>query len=684
MAHCFQMNHNTFSTSIARLGFLTVVLFTLVSCNTVTKEPVMNRQQLAATYFGPDSSWYLDNIPFFECSDKEIEQVYYYRWKLFKAHIRNTGDNSFVITEFINHVAWDRDPYCTINAASMHHIYEGRWLKDDRYMNGYIDYLFRGGGNDRRYSESVADAAFARWLVNGDSLFLMQQLDSMVSGYGQWADHLDSAKKFYYIPAMPDATEYTIASIDASGGKAGFDGGIAFRPTINSYMYANAMAISKIAAMKGNASLSNTFLQKATSLKRNIGKSLWNDSLQHFTDRYKEDNAFVHYWDFIRGRELAGMIPWYFNLPADEKKFNEAWRHVLDTSHLLGKYGMRTNEPSYEYYFKQFVYYMGQRGSQWNGPSWPYQTSQLLTGMANLLNNYKQHDVTNSDYVKLLRLYTRQHFLPDGTLNLVENYDPDLGGPIVYYYWSNHYNHSTYNNLVISGLCGIRPSAGDSLDLHPLVDSSIEYFMLKDVRYHGHKLTLVYDRDGNRYRTGKGLMVFVDGVKASLVKNGNGYRVFIGKTIITPPVKWPVNKALNIAKKNFPVPAASVNTQPDTLYQAIDGRIWYFPEITNYWSTKGSGTAMDWYALDFGKPVALSLLKIFFFADDRNYGVPDGISIEYESKGTWLPVYVSNLKDSLKANTISQINFKQINASRVRIMFAHSSRQVAVSEIEFY
>ena len=44
-----------------------------------------------------------------------------------------------LITEFINHVPWDRDPYCTINAASMHHIYEGRWLKDDRYMNGYIN-----------------------------------------------------------------------------------------------------------------------------------------------------------------------------------------------------------------------------------------------------------------------------------------------------------------------------------------------------------------------------------------------------------------------------------------------------------------------------------------------------------------------------------------------------------------
>ena len=76
------------------------------------------------------------------------------------------------------------------------------------------------------------------------------------------------------------------------------------------------------------------------------------------------------------------------------------------------------------------LYYMGQRGSQWNGPNWPYQTSLVLTGPANFINNYKQDVITPDDYVRLLRLYAGQHYLPDGKLNLVENYDPDLGGPI--------------------------------------------------------------------------------------------------------------------------------------------------------------------------------------------------------------------------------------------------------------
>src|SRR6476620_2603017 len=170
-------------------------------------------------------------------------------------------------------------------------------------MNGYIDYLFQDGGNNRSYSESVADAAYARYLVDKDTTFLTRQLDSMVYSFNQWyVHHWDSSKHLYYIPAMPDATEYTIASIDASNGKAGFDSGDAFRPTINSYMYANARAIAKTAALKGDKNISATYLEKSNELRNNVEQYLWNPKLQHFTDRFKQNNQYVHYWDFIRGR----------------------------------------------------------------------------------------------------------------------------------------------------------------------------------------------------------------------------------------------------------------------------------------------------------------------------------------------------------------------------------------------
>ena len=668
-----------------RLLAVAFMITVFAKCSEQNNFSGLDHNIFAKQYYGEDNQWYLNNIPFFECSDKEMEQVYYYRWKLYKAHIRNTGPDKYIITEFINHVPWDRDPYCTINAASMHHIYEGRWLTDACYMNGYINYLCREGGNNRRYSESIADAAYAYYLVNGDRNFIVAQLDSMKQTYDQWIDHWDSSKNLYYIPAMPDATEYTIASIDASGGKDGFEGGEAFRPTINSYMYGNAMAISKIAALSGDQATSREYLERAQALKANVQQNLWNDSLQHFTDRFKVNNNYVKYWDFIRGRELAGFAPWYFNLPDDSPQFNSAWKHLTDTSQLLGKFGFRTNEPSYEYYFKQFVYFEGKRGSQWNGPSWPYQSSQALTAMANLLNNYKQDIVTNSDYLHSLRLFTKQHYLPDGNINLVENYDPNIGGPIVYYYWSNHYLHSSYNNLIISGLCGIRPTEGDSLYINPLIDTTIKYFCISGVNYRGHKLTVAYDETGTKYHSGKGLMIYVDGKRVSPTMEGSKYKISIGSFSARYTSKSSENFALNIEGKGFPQPSSSVNAVPDSIFQAVDGRTWYFPEIRNRWSTLGSLSSSDWLAIDFGQPRVISEVRIYPFVDSTPFGIPDDVSIDFKNDKEWVPITISQrIPEKILANTGNRLLFEKVNARIIRINFRHTSKQIAMSEVECY
>src|SRR5208337_2093655 len=67
----------------------------------------------------------------------------------------------------------------------------------------------------------------------------------------------------------------------------------------------------------------------------------------------------------------------------------------------------------------------------WNGPSWPFATSQTLTAMANLLANYRQDYVSNKDYLELLRIYCRsQHLKPaDGKVIpfVDENLNPDTG-----------------------------------------------------------------------------------------------------------------------------------------------------------------------------------------------------------------------------------------------------------------
>ncbi|MCU0369774.1 MAG: discoidin domain-containing protein, partial [Bacteroidales bacterium] len=130
---------------------------------------------------------------------------------------------------------------------------------------------------------------------------------------------------------------------------------------------------------------------------------------------------------------------------------------------------------------------------------------------------------------------------------------------------------------------------------------------------------------------------------------------------------------------------ASVNTVPDSLFQAFDGRIWYFPEIRNRWSTLGSASETDWLAIDFGREQQLSSLKIYLYSDEKTFFVPQDIIIEYLNNDKWVPVNITSANPGqLTGNTGNTITFGQILTNMIRISFIHKTGQVAVSEIECY
>lgn len=655
---------------------------------------ILPQSSLATQYFGNDAPWFEQNIPFFDCSDSQINQIYYYRWQLYKAHLKDIGRRGFIVTEFLDDVGWAWNPYQSLNDATAFHINEGRWLRDQRYIDDYINFMYHGG-NDRHFSESVAAATYGSYLVSGDRDFAIKNLDSMVNLFQQWDDHYDSSKGLYYIEPIADATEYTIASIDASGGHDGFLHGDAFRPTINSFMFANALAISRLATLAGDTNTAISFGAKADAIRDSVETNLWNDNLQHFVDRYKADNNYVHYWDFIRGRELAGYVPWAFELPDQDPKYNAAWTHLLATNEFAGPYGLRTVGPTYEYYMRQYRYAVvdgvKRPECEWNGPSWPFDTTLVLDALANLLNDYNQNIVDADDYMRLLRQYTQEHFL-DGRPDLQEDYNPDTGQVIVGLPRSNHYNHSDYNDLIITGLVGLRPRADNVLEINPLIPAdpqstnAIQYFCLENVSYHGHLVTILYDRNGTHYGKGAGLSAYVDGQMA-LSPSALGRKTFGIPEPLIDPAPHPVNLAVNYARRGHPIPSASTNNTPADLYQAVDGRVWFYPNVRNYWSNTGSQSSEDWYSLDFGTPRQLSSVRLYFYADGAKFKAPKKYVIQYcAENGSWKNV-VPEQKSPAKpvANGENIVTFPAIVTSKVRVLFTNpKGANIALVEIKAY
>ena len=371
-----------------------------------------------------------------------------------------------------------------------------------------------------------------------------------------------------------------------------------------------------------------------------------------------------------------------FELPpaSASGNYNTAWKHALTASELGGPYGLRTAEPTYQRYMSQYRFdaATGLRECQWNGPSWPFQSSQVLTGMANLLDDYPEAGVTADDYLRLLRQYTHQHFVEPGKADLQEDYDPDTGKPIVGLPRSHHYSHSTYVDLVISGLVGLRPRADDMLEVRPLVPlggpKPIRFFALENVRYHGHEVGVIWDAEGSRYGIGAGLSVFVDGQRAAgPVQPG---RVLVPLRAVSLKIadKVPVDLAVNIGVPDGPKGSASSTATPEGIAQAIDGRMWFFPEEVNGWSP-AADDAESWYAVDFGKQRILGSLELYFFEDGQRFGPPASYRVQTRTAMGWSDVEGQRrTPEEPLAGGENRIVFPARSTTGVRVIFAKPSK----------
>ena len=95
---------------------------------------------------------------------------------------RRTGSSS---RSFCPTVGW-AGKHNSINCAAGHHLHEGRWLNDPRYLDDYSLFWFRKGGSPRSYSFWAADSLWARAQVTGDDRLLKELLPDLIANYEAW------------------------------------------------------------------------------------------------------------------------------------------------------------------------------------------------------------------------------------------------------------------------------------------------------------------------------------------------------------------------------------------------------------------------------------------------------------------------------------------------------------------
>lgn len=431
-------------------------------------------------------------FPKFHSSDPELNITYQYRCEVYQRHVKPTPAG-YVISEFLPDVPW-AGIYNTISCAASHHFRDGRWLNDATPLAEYARFWCTEG-NPRLYSFPLADSVLALEMVTGHTEVADGLYPKLREIHRAWDDHKTESGLYTQL-CDRDGMEFSIS-------------GDGLRPTLNSYMAADTYALARIAERIGDAKSAEAYRAEADGLRTLINDRLWNPEIGMFGSLVEDGTP-------RNVREQVGYIPWMYGL-ADEGR-DGCFRNLMDPDCFLAKYGLRTADAGHPDFMKHYNH-----SCLWNGPVWPFATAQTLTAVIEYLNATEHPVISAEDFMTLLLQYSASHRDTDGTPWIDENMHPDTG------IWlareilrstpdyrlkdrGRHYNHSTFIDLVMTGLCGVRPAEGNELVIRPL-GTSLDYFTVEGIRYHGHTVDIFWSKT-------EGLRVTVDGAEKAFIPAG--------------------------------------------------------------------------------------------------------------------------------------------------------------------
>ncbi len=451
------------------------------------------------------NEWLIENIPLIDIPDKLIEEVYYFRWWTFRKHIKTTADGT-LITEFLPPVRW-AGLHNTIIAAAGHHVSEGKWLKcGSEILKNYIKFWLDEKSKTYLYSSWIIYSTYELCNHINDFSFGIENLDLLVNFYKKTEDeHMTECGLFWSIDNN-DAMEYSISGtpVDLKSRKG-------IRPSLNSYMAANAYAISKFAKLAGKEELSEEYFEKYTDIKEKITSVMWDG--EFYKAIHKDDETYINpsVSDIVptqNARELIGYIPWGFNLAPEG--FDKAFAELKNPDGFKTEYGLTTAEQRHP----RFLYEKDHE-CLWNGYIWPFATSQVLNSVISLLNNYNQNTIDNDDFYDMLRDYAKSHSLtlPNGKdicwidevkhpitnewssrdILLGRDWPEEKGG----FERGKDYNHSTFCNIVLNGLLGIKSENGE-LTVNPKIPKHWDYFKVDNLWINDTCYKITFDKNSSK------------------------------------------------------------------------------------------------------------------------------------------------------------------------------------------
>jgi hypothetical protein len=474
--------------------------------------------------------WFDDNIAYFDCSDPDITRMYYHRWYVLKKNAMEPKVGRLRWKCFAEG-RWRTTWYPNvISYGAGHQIREARWLADPSYWQGHLrtfahnprpdgvypSHVTPKGQRGGQYTDWITSTALDGYRVHPDRRLLEELAEPLAANARGWdkvyahpGTHLLVVDSHWWTgmewqPSFFAFGDYKTDPKERSMPRVRTP---LMRVDLTAYNYGNARAVARIHELLGQPDKAREFAELARRTKEDVQRRMWDPDGRFFYSLRAADGKKADV------KEVIGVYPFYFDLPDAGKGYERAWESILDPKQFWTPWPVASASRQCPAYSQDG--WPGDPASgtacMWNGPTWPHANSLVLSAMANTLRHYPAGALRREHLFELFRSFTRAQFR-----------DQDRGRPWTGEYYNGDnarwktnerdYNHSTYNDVLIGELLGIVPRSDEVLEIDPLLPAgALDRFVLDGQAYHGHRVSLRWDKGGPQ---GRRFEVWIDGKPA--------------------------------------------------------------------------------------------------------------------------------------------------------------------------
>ena len=477
--------------------------------------------------------YWAENLPYIDVPKKAVQKAIDYRWWLERFNSLDANipgydyqypvtiegvlgyNNAIILTQpmHLQDTKWLRSPYLAY----------GQLLSagNSSQSSAFLDNPGNRNNWNNHYGQYLAEAGYEAFNVIGGgaevaenfAYYFGHDATGQLEHYG---NHIEGRDLIAYRNNYMTGNDADTISMHAPGTGTWKAHGE------NAYVWAAADAAAKLYEQLGNTEQAKYYRDLADKIKADVLELMWCEECKKFetyavrptgTQHNANQPNLVKYTESNNYNYFAvGLVP---DDAASVTKYKEALKAFSNGKEF----------PIFPFYTANQVHNQEVSGS--NNFSNINFTVQLRLYESALRTYDKEQTYITDDMLAMMAEWMAWNVYPDAgdvrypNNNEFHNID---GRTYENYYrsWIYHNILGNYTYLFIEDMAGIQPRSDEKIELSP-IDFSYDHFMVNNVRYHGHDLTVVWDKpdDGKTWynECPEGYSLYIDGTLAFTLKD---------------------------------------------------------------------------------------------------------------------------------------------------------------------